>query len=108
MATVTSVRPSPRFGALITKGESVIDFSEKSKLSESLINGGFFVLKPEVIDLISGDKTTWEQEPLIHLAKSKELQHFYHNGFWQPMDTLREKTDLEKLWVNDAAPWKVW
>lgn len=108
MATVTSVRPTPRFGALVTKGDVVIDFSEKSKLNESLINGGFFVLKPEAIEMITGDETSWEQEPLTNLARRNQLMHFYHDGFWQPMDTLREKNELEQLWQNNTAPWKVW
>lgn len=108
LATVTSVRPSPRFGALITDGASVTNFSEKSKLNESLINGGFFVLKPDVIDLIDGDDTTWEQEPLTALATSGELMHYHHAGYWQPMDTLREKNELEALWASGQAPWKLW
>jgi len=108
LATVTSVRPSPRFGALITDGDKVIDFSEKSKSSESLINGGFFVLKPKVLDLIEGDQTTWEQDPLMTLAKNGQLRHFHHEGFWQPMDTLREKSELESLWQSGNAPWKTW
>jgi len=108
LATVTSVRPTPRFGALITDGASVTNFSEKSKLNESLINGGFFVLKPAVIDMIEGDHTTWEQEPLTALATSGELMHYHHSGYWQPMDTLREKNELETLWSSDQAPWKLW
>lgn len=108
LATVTSVRPTPRFGALVTDGDRVVSFSEKSKLKESLINGGFFVLKPGVMELIENDETTWEQEPLMQLAQADNLRHFHHDGYWQPMDTLREKNELDALWESGRAPWKVW
>ena len=100
--------PPGRFGALdIVKG-SVEDFNEKPKGDGGSINGGFFVLKPSVIDLIISDATIWEKEPLISLARDRQLMAFEHKGFWQPMDTLRDKLHLEKLWNEGNAPWKVW
>ena len=83
-------------------------FTEKSQAKEGWINGGFFVLEPEVIDYIKDDATSWETEPLEKLAEEKELLAFRHGGFWQPMDTLREHTQLEKMWNDDKAPWKLW
>lgn len=108
LATVTSVQPPGRFGSLEIDGNSVKGFLEKPKGDGGMINGGFFVLSPEVLDYIDGDKTTWEQEPLKNLAKHGQLSAFCHEGFWQPMDTLRDKVLLERLWVDGIAPWKVW
>jgi len=107
-ATVTAVLPPGRFGSLVMEGESVKGFIEKPRGDGGWINGGFFVLEPSVIDLIDGDATSWEQEPMRALAESGQLQAFQHDGFWQPMDTLREKNMLEDLWASGKAPWKKW
>jgi glucose-1-phosphate cytidylyltransferase len=108
LATVTAVQPPGRYGALEITGEQVTGFIEKPRGDRSLINGGFFVLSPKCLDLIEGDQTSWEGEPLIRLAKMNEMMAFKHEGFWQPMDTLREKTLLEDLWASGNAPWKIW
>jgi len=108
LATVTAVQPPGRYGALEITGEQVTGFIEKPRGDRSLINGGFFVLSPKCLDLIEGDQTSWESEPLIRLAKMNEMMAFKHEGFWQPMDTLREKTLLEDLWASGNAPWKIW
>ena len=107
-ATVTATQPPGRFGALDMKGTSVGSFTEKPHGDGMYINGGFFVLSPKVIDLIEGDSTLWEREPMELLAKQGEMQAFLHDGFWQPMDTLRDKTALEELWASGKAPWKMW
>ena len=107
-ATLTSTYPPGRFGALEIVSRSVKSFQEKPKGDGGMINGGFFVLNPSVIDLIENDQTIWEQDPLINLSNSGELMAYEHEGFWQPMDTLRDKIYLEELWLNGAAPWKVW
>jgi glucose-1-phosphate cytidylyltransferase len=107
-ATVTAVRPPGRFGALDLHGDRVDGFVEKPIGDNSWINGGFFVLSPRVIDRIADDRTTWEQEPLAGLARDGQLSAFRHDGFWQPMDTLREKRYLEELWESGRAPWKIW
>lgn len=107
-ATITAVRPPGRYGALEMMENKVLGFSEKPDGDGSWINGGFFVLQPEVIDLISGDASIWEREPLETLAKQKDLSAFQHEGFWQPMDTLREKNQLEEMWASRSAPWRVW
>lgn len=107
-ATLTATYPPGRFGALDIKGDTVNSFQEKPRGDGGLINGGFFVLSPRVIDRISTDKTVWEQEPLIGLAKDMQLKAFTHEGFWQPMDTLRDKIKLEELWQSNQAPWKIW
>ncbi|AIQ26372.1 glucose-1-phosphate cytidylyltransferase [Paenibacillus sp. FSL H7-0737] len=108
LATVTAVRPPGRFGAFEFHKNEIIGFQEKPMGDGNWINGGFFVLEPEVFDLISGDNTTWEEEPMEKLAKSGELSAFMHEGFWQPMDTLRDKNKLEEMWNTGTAPWKVW
>lgn len=108
LATVTAVQPQGRFGALRISGSEVRGFQEKPKGDGSWINGGFFVLSPKVIDLIQGDMTVWEKEPLESLARADELHAYHHHGFWQPMDTLRDKTYLEELWQSGKAPWKKW
>jgi glucose-1-phosphate cytidylyltransferase len=107
-ATVTAVRPPARFGSLHIEGERVIRFSEKAQSEEGWINGGFFVLEPGVLSYLEGDQTTLEREPLERLAADGQLMAFRHEGFWQPMDTLRDKLHLESLWASGAAPWKVW
>lgn len=107
-ATVTAVQPPGRYGALDMEGNIVKGFIEKPKGEGGWINGGFFILSPNCIDLITDDRTSWEGEPLRRLAKSDELIAFEHRGFWQPMDTLREKNYLEELWQSGKAPWKVW
>lgn len=107
-ATVTAVRPPGRYGALQMQDTRVTGFTEKPRGDGGLINGGFFVLSPEVIDRIDGDQTSWENEPLSRLVATDQLQAFEHSGFWQPMDTLREKNLLEDLWASGKAPWKSW
>lgn len=108
LATVTAVRPPGRFGSITLEGNRVSSFAEKPQVGEGWINGGFFVLEPPVLDLIPGDDTLWELEPLETLAARGELVAFRHEGFWQPMDTLRDKRYLEKLWDSGHAPWKLW
>ncbi len=108
LATITAVQPPGRYGALTQEGNKVTGFVEKPRGDGGLINGGFFVLSPKVIDLIRGDETSWENEPLSSLAQLGEMMAFRHDGFWQPMDTLREKNYLEDLWLQGKAPWKVW
>jgi glucose-1-phosphate cytidylyltransferase len=107
LATVTSVSPPGRFGALVTVGTKVHSFREKPQDGGG-INGGFFVLSPRVFDYIEGDQTVWEQEPLEKLASEGQLSAYPHEGFWHPMDTLRDKNQLEALWNSGKAPWKVW
>ena len=106
-ATLTAVTPPGRYGALEMEGASVRRFMEKPPGDNALINGGFFVLEPSVIDRIEGDATPWEADPLEDLADDGELEAYVHRGFWRPMDTLRDKRQLEAMW-NEGAPWKVW
>ena len=108
LATVTATRPTARFGALELDGHLVNAFVEKPVAEGGWINGGFFVLNKGVLDYISDDGTLWEQEPMKELAANGQLAAFQHDGFWQPMDTLREKQILEELWSSGNAPWKVW
>lgn len=109
IATVTAVQPSGRFGALrINDDHSVDSFVEKPKGDHAWINGGFFVLEPEIFEYLENDETVFEQRALEDLARSDDLQSFKHSGFWQPMDTLRDKNILEELWASGEAPWKVW
>lgn len=108
LATVTAVKPPGRFGVLKLENDMVTGFEEKPQGDGAYINGGFFVLSPKVIDYIDGDKTLWEQEPMCNLADKGQMNAYLHEGFWQPMDTLREKNQLEKLWQSGNAPWKVW
>jgi len=110
LATLTAVQPPGRFGAIaLAEGQNQIAaFHEKPGGDGAYINGGYFVLEPEVIDYIADDSTTWEQEPLQKLAHTGQLSAFKHDGFWQPMDTLKDKNDLERYWQNGTAPWKVW
>jgi glucose-1-phosphate cytidylyltransferase len=107
-ATVTAVQPPGRYGAILSEGTSVRGFQEKPPGDGAWINGGFFVLNPHVIDLIKGDDSSWEGEALETLATNSQLEAFEHRGFWQPMDTLRDKTHLENLWSSGNAPWKCW
>lgn len=110
IATMTAVQPSGRFGALVIKDDNMItSFMEKPKGDESWINGGFFVCEPEIFDYIpEGDDVTFERAPLENLAKDKKLNAYKHNGFWRPMDTLKDKNELTELWMKDMAPWAVW
>jgi glucose-1-phosphate cytidylyltransferase len=108
LATVSAVIPQARFGALVLDGESVTRFEEKPQGGGDYINGGFFVLSPKVLDLIPSDDTIWERGPMEALAARGELMAFCHNGFWQPMDMLRDKIHLEALWTGGKAPWRRW
>jgi glucose-1-phosphate cytidylyltransferase len=108
LATVTAVHTPPRFGALRLDRDRVVAFEEKPNEESGWINGGFFVMSPKAISYIEGDETTWEREPLERLARDGQLAAFRHQGFWQPMDTLRDKRHLEELWASGKAPWKVW
>lgn len=108
LATITAVQPPGRYGAIERINNLVTGFAEKPRGDGGLINGGFFILSPKVLGLIKGDQTSWENEPLTQLAAKGELMAFEHHGFWQPMDTLRDKNQLEELWNGGAAPWKIW
>jgi len=108
LATLTATYPPGRFGALEIKENKVVSFQEKPKGDGAMINGGFFVLSPKVIDYVDDDSTSWEQQPLKELSSMGELMSYEHSGFWQPMDTLRDKHHLEELWSNKKAPWKIW
>jgi len=108
LATLTAVHPPGRFGALVIENNQVKSFKEKPKGDGAMINGGFFVLSPQVLDCIKDDDTIWEQEPLSELAAQGELMAYMHHGFWQPMDTLRDKQALENYWQSGNAPWKKW
>lgn len=108
LATIAAVQPPGRYGALDMQEQAVIGFTEKPRGDGGLINGGFFILSPECIELIEDDQTSWEGGPLAGLAASGQLMGFEHKGFWQPMDTLRDKNHLEELWQSGTAPWKVW
>ncbi len=108
LATLTAVQPPGRFGALNLEGEKVTSFMEKPQGDGGWINGGFFVLSPKTLDYIAGDETFWEREPMERLAREGQLSAYYHRGFWQSMDTLRERNHLEELWESGKAPWKVW
>jgi len=107
-ATLTAATPPGRFGALDIQQRQVMNFKEKPKGDGAMINGGFFVLSPKVLSLIKSDQTIWEQEPLMKLAGDGQLMAYEHHGFWQPMDTLRDKHHLEELWVSGKAPWNKW
>lgn len=108
LATLTATQPPGRFGALSMSEHKVHGFQEKPQGDGGWINGGFFVLSPKVIDYINQDATVWEKEPMERLAKEGQLSAYFHSGFWQPMDTLRDKNHLEELWQSGKAPWKVW
>ncbi len=108
LATMSAVQPGGRWGALVMDKDQVVAFREKPAGDGAWINGGFFVLSPKVIDYIEGDQTAWERAPLERLAEEGNLNAYYHRGFWQPMDTLRDKTHLEALWESGTAPWRSW
>jgi glucose-1-phosphate cytidylyltransferase len=108
LATLTATQPPGRFGALNIQGTRIDSFQEKPQGDGAWVNGGFFVLSPGVIDYVESDGTTWEKEPMEKLARDGELHSYFHNGFWQPMDTLRDKVHLEELWQSGKAPWKSW
>ncbi len=108
IATMTTSYPPGRFGSIKIEDNKVLNFIEKPKGDGAMVNAGFFVLSPEVLKYIKDDNTIWEKEPLENLAKNDELMSFKHDGFWQPMDTLRDKMTLEDLWKNNKAPWKTW
>lgn len=108
LATVTATLPPGRFGALNTEGDKVFSFQEKPVGDGGWINGGFFVLNSKIFDLIDSDATIWEREPLSRLAVDDQLRAYFHDGFWQPMDTLRDKNHLDELWKDGKAPWKIW
>jgi glucose-1-phosphate cytidylyltransferase len=108
LVTMTAVRPPARFGHIELEGDVVAEFSEKPQAGEGWINGAFFVCEPGVLDYIDGDETQWEREPLERLAKDREVRAYRHFGFWQCMDTVRDKKLLEGLWASGAAPWKTW
>jgi glucose-1-phosphate cytidylyltransferase len=108
LATVTAVRPPARFGCMVFEGDRVREFSEKPQTSEGWINGAFFVLEPEIFEYIEGDQTAWEREPMERLARDGQLMAYRHTGFWQCMDTLRDRRLLETLWEEGRAPWKTW
>jgi glucose-1-phosphate cytidylyltransferase len=107
-ATVACVRPPARFGRVVVEGAQATSFAEKPHAEGGLINGGFFVLDPSVLELIDGAQTVWEKEPMEYLAANGQLSAWVHRGFWQPMDTLRDKQHLNALWDSGAAPWKLW
>jgi len=108
LATLTATQPPGRFGALELSGNDILKFQEKPQGDGSWINGGFFVLSPKVLDYIKDDQTIWEREPMSRLAQESQISAFFHSGFWQPMDTLREKNLLDELWQSGKAPWKTW
>jgi len=108
LATCTATQPPGRFGTLDMDQNRIVSFNEKPLGDGAWINGGYFVLSPKVINLIDGDDTTWEKEPIEKLANDGELSAFKHKGFWKPMDTLRDKNQLDELWTSDNAPWKIW
>ena len=108
IATITAVQPPGRFGILNISGSKIINFKEKPSGDGNWINGGFFVLEPSIFNYINSDSTIWEREPLEKLAKEKQLSSYIHTGFWQSLDTLRDKNSLEKLWNSNNAPWKIW
>ena len=108
LATVTAVQPPARFGALELDGNKVVSFKEKPPGDGNWINGGYFILEPTVFDYVEGDSTVWEKEPVENLSKNNQLSAYRHSGFWQPLDTLRDKNKLEDLWSSGSPPWKVW
>jgi glucose-1-phosphate cytidylyltransferase len=108
LATLTAVQPAGRFGSLVMDGNAILDFQEKPAGDGQWINGGFFVLSPKVGEYIGGDATPFEQDSLKRIAKDDQLRAFHHRGFWQPMDTLRDKNYLEDLWTTGRAAWKTW
>jgi len=108
IATVTAVRPAARFGGIEIDGNTVVEFKEKPQTGEGWINGGFFVFEPGIFDYLNGDTTILEREPLENLVKDRQLMVYKHEGFWQCMDTLRDKNYLEELWNSGTPPWRLW
>jgi glucose-1-phosphate cytidylyltransferase len=108
LATMTATQAPGRFGALALEEDRVTQFVEKPRGDGSWINGGFFVLSPKVVDFIDGDDIAWERQPLERIAREGQLRAYFHRGFWQPMDTMRDKIHLEELWSQGAAPWRIW
>lgn len=108
LAAVTAVQPPGRFGSLDVEGSKIVHFEEKPPGDSAWVSGGFFVLSPAVIDYIDGDETSWEKAPMQRLAEEGEMSAYFHRGFWHPMDTLRDKNNLDALWVSGQAPWKIW
>ncbi len=108
LATITATQPPGRFGVLTMDRQKIAGFNEKPQNGGSWINGGYFVLSPRVLEYIDGDQTPWEGEPMEHLSRENNLAAYIHDGFWQPLDTLRDKTLLNELWMSGKAPWKVW
>lgn len=108
LATVTTVRSPARFGRIAFEGDQVVEFYEKPQASEGWINGGFFILRERALDYIAGDETVWEREPVVRLARDRQLVGYRHHGFWSCMDTLKERNFLEELWASGEAPWKIW
>ncbi len=108
LGTMTAVQPPGRFGAIDIDGQRIVSFKEKPQGDGNWINGGYFVLSPKVIDYITSDNTIWEREPMENLARDNQIDAFHHHGFWQPMDTLRDRLLLEELWEGGQAPWKKW
>ena len=108
LATVTAMQPPGRFGALRVEGNRVVNFAEKPQGDGGWVNGGFFVLSPKVLNYIGGDDTAWEGAPMERLSSESQVSAYFHHGFWQPMDTLRDKNHLEALWASGRAPWKIW
>lgn len=108
LVTVTAVQPPARFGSIKSEGQKVVKFAEKPQREGAWINGGFFVLSPKIIDYIAGDHMPWENDPMNRLTEEEQVSIYHHTGFWQPMDTLREKQLLEELWRSGRAPWRIW
>ncbi len=108
LCTLTVVRPAARFGTVVLDGSNVIEFAEKSPAHEGWVNGGFFVLEREVLELIDDDSTAWEGAPMARLAREGQMAAYCHDGFWHPMDTLRDKRFLNELWTSGKAPWRIW
>ena len=108
LATVTAMQPPGRFGALRVEGTQVVSFAEKPQGDGAWVNGGFFVVSPKVLSYIAGDETAWEGAPMERLSSERQVSAYFHHGFWQPMDTLRDKNHLEALWASGRASWKIW
>ncbi|TVM15017.1 glucose-1-phosphate cytidylyltransferase [Oceanidesulfovibrio indonesiensis] len=108
LATVTAVRPPERFGRLVIEGDTVVRFNEKKPADNEWINGGFFMLHPDVLEYIDGDSTAWEQEPVVRLTEEGQLKCYHHHGFWACLDTQKEKNQFEALWKSGSCPWKLW
>ena len=108
LATVTAIQPPQRYGVLVMENQDTVSFDDKPEGEGPWINGGYFVLSPKVIDYIENDETVWEQEPLKNIVRDKQFSAYFHEDFWYPMDTLRDKNRLEELWKTGKAPWRLW